>query len=276
MADSRRPPPRTVRRVSLGEAVADLGFLAALVVPVVKNEVLLRVVTLGSSLCFFLSSVVPYPNVNWAAIGAQLVLIARGTNLFFRSIAERRLAFSAWEIELYHNLFEDLKLHEFRALLDCGAKTRVAQDGEVLVAEDSLGADFGVLTGGECRVESRGQIVDVLTPGDCFGNELSVAAMQKHPTVATESIIAAGTATYIKWNTDALLQMMAEKVAIRAAIFAIVARDEARRIVHMDWNEVRELKRKWYQPKFLPAVPPEHLPRVIADNLRREDAKRTT
>lgn len=249
-----------------GELLVDLGFLSALIVPVVRNEILLRIVTLSSSLFFLMSALLPYPHVNWAAVLAQCVLITRGGRLLLSTIAERRVSLSADEVELYHSAFEgDLTVQEYRALLDCGGSIVEAQKGDVIVAEQSPDADFAILAKGLCNVFRRSRKIDTLGPGDFFGDVLSVAAKQKEPLNATETVIAAGEATYIKWDTDKLLQIMAEKPSIRAAVLSVIGKDEAKKFSRMDWDDVREMKRRWFQPSFLPAVPPEQLPGAIVD-----------
>lgn len=249
-----------------GELLVDLGFLSALLVPVVRNEIVLRMVTLSSSLFFLMSALLPYPHINWAAVLAQCVLITRGCRLLVSTIAERRVSLSADEVELYHSAFEgDLTVQEYRALLDCGGSIVEAQEGEVIVAEQSPDADFAILAKGMCNVFRRSRKIDTLGPGDFFGNVLSVAAKQKEPLNATETVIAASEVTYIKWDTDKLLQIMAQKPSIRAAVLSVIGKDEAKKFNRMDWDDVREMKRKWFQPTFLPAVPPEQLPGAIVD-----------
>mmetsp|Transcript_5194 Transcript_5194/g.7712 ORF Transcript_5194/g.7712 Transcript_5194/m.7712 type:complete len:354 (-) Transcript_5194:157-1218(-) len=258
--------------MSGGEFFTDAGFVAAVVAPIVKSEILLRSVSLSSSLFFLTSALWLWPKVNWVSVVAQFVFIARASSLLKRAITERRVTFTTDEIRIYEQLFDDLQLHEYRALLNAGSKVVCAEKDEVLVAENASDWGFMVLTKGTCKVMRKGRQIDTLEPGDTFGDKLSIAAkgkddLQDKLHLAKDTIIADSDdgVEYLSWDTTDILQMMAQRVAVRAAVLSIVARDEARKINRLDWDDVQENTRRWFQPAFLPPVPVAQIPNVLAE-----------
>lgn len=226
----------------------DAAFVAGVMAPVVRSELAMRWLSLASSTLFLTSGLWNWPRVNWVAVAAQVFFISRGLAVLRRMLGERRVAFTPREIRVYHDNFEELKLHEYRALLDAGARLVEASKGQVLVEEGAPDHGFMLLTKGRCFVKRGTRHIDTLEAGDCFGDCLSIAAMTK-TTNATASVVADADVEYVCWDTACLVQTMARRITVRAAVLGVVAKDEARRILRLDWDEVRDTS--WTQ---IPAV----------------------
>jgi serine/threonine protein kinase len=160
---------------------------------------------------------------DWMRIAGDLADVFRHLTVPAQSVSDTE-KFSVLRALPFFADFRDVELWELVRLSSWARHPA----GGVIVAEGSTGGNFHVLTAGDARVTREGNVLELLHPGQCFGD---ILYFEDTPVVRNTAITAETPCTVMSVQSAAArqasdgLQMLLNRAFIRVLVHRIENRD---------------------------------------------------
>lgn len=193
-----------------------LGFLF-------RDQVMLRVLVMGGSVCYILYYLLSGPAPLWdAMLGSALILAANAFGLVSLLLSRARFSVPADQRDLLDAL-RPLEPGLFRRLMRAGGL--VVADAPLALTEEGRAPDaLWFVPEGVVRIGKFGEWSEV--QGPCFIGE--IAWLQGVPATATVELPPGG--VVVRWPREALARATRRSPRLATALEALIAQDMARKV----------------------------------------------